>query len=31
MVYIISYDLGAPIQRYEELISKIKQYPSWAC
>lgn len=31
MVYIISYDLGAPIQRYEELISRIKQYPSWAC
>lgn len=31
MVYIISYDLGAPTQRYEELIGKIKQYPSWAC
>lgn len=31
MVYIISYDLQAPTQRYEELITRIKTYPNWAC
>lgn len=31
MVYVISYDLVKPTQRYEELINAIKQYPNWAC
>lgn len=30
MVYIISYDLGKPTQRYNELAGRIRQYPSWA-
>lgn len=30
MVYIISYDLRKPTQRYKELAERIKQYPSWA-
>ena len=31
MVFIISYDLCKPTQRYEELIEAIKHYPRWAC
>ena len=31
MVYIISYDLVKPTQRYEELINAIKSYSNWAC
>lgn len=30
MVYIVSYDLKAPTQRYDDLIKKIKSYPNWA-
>lgn len=28
--YIVSYDLHTPGQNYEDLISKIKNYPTWA-
>jgi len=28
--YIISYDLHTPGQNYENLIKKIKNYPTWA-
>lgn len=31
MVYIISYDLQAPTQRYDALTARIKAYPNWAC
>lgn len=30
MIYIISYDLSEPGQRYEELIGKIKESNAWA-
>lgn len=30
MVYIITYDLREPGQRYDELISRIKSYNVWA-
>lgn len=30
MLYIVSYDLKPPTQRYVELRNKIKEYPSWA-
>lgn len=31
MVYIVSYDLRKPTQRYDELVNAIKTYPNWAC
>ena len=31
MVYIISYDLKGPTQRYDELVNAIKAYHEWAC
>lgn len=31
MVYIISYDLRKPSQRYGELVNEIKRYSNWAC
>lgn len=31
MVYIVSYDLKEPTQRYDELVNAIKTYPDWAC
>lgn len=30
MIYIVSYDLLSLGQRYDELISKIKESPAWA-
>lgn len=30
MIYIVSYDLMNPGQRYDELISKIKESQAWA-
>ena len=30
MIYIVSYDLSNSGQRYDELISKIKESPAWA-
>ncbi len=29
-VYIVTYDLKEPGQRYDDLIAKIKNYGSWA-
>ena len=29
-IYIVSYDLSDPGQRYDELISKIKESSAWA-
>lgn len=31
MVYIISYDLHAQTQQYDDLIRLIKSYSNWAC
>ena len=30
MVYIVTYDLGQPTQRYDELLTLIKDCPRWA-
>lgn len=30
MIYIVSYDLRPPTQRYEELVARIKSYSRWA-
>ncbi|MBO5361948.1 MAG: hypothetical protein J6A35_03230 [Paludibacteraceae bacterium] len=31
MIFIISYDLQKPTQRYNELIAAIRNYSNWAC
>lgn len=30
MIYIVSYDLSEPGQRYDELVNKIKEADAWA-